>query len=349
MIVRLLRLILSLVVVISVTLLISGCTTINRMSANIGLRFTEKNIMPALFSDDDVQMSCINGQALGPLIYAVGAPGIGANNNQMFVLAYSAAASCAEQSALESELRYMRASRSNQIEEAQDARIEQKRWAGVASRRQYRAYQSFQNFYEEKYSIKIGEECPKFAGDFDELVFMLGAVTGIQAVVNDINSQNSVGVPKDIAAKVERAMQCLDSNKWWGVPNGVRAAVWSLLPGAGEGKDPWATMKESMRIGQHEGVRLAYSLYTLSAYAKSDDARLRDSLKMYAATRENSDFKVDPRYKMFDKLGEQVILGISDRYWTDHVGARTPADGIGKFWDELEVDPSVGVKIDDLL
>lgn len=337
------------VAMVGLAMLLSGCSTVNRIGANVGLRFTENNIIPPILSDDDVQMACINGQALAPVIYAVGPAGLGANNDQLSILLYSTAALCSEQSALEDELRYMRASRANQVEEAQDARTDQKRWAEVASRRQYRAYQGFEDFYEKKYSIKIGDKCPKFDSDFDEMVFMLGSISGIQAVVNDINSQNAVGVPKDIAAKVERAMTCLDNDKWWGVPRGVRAAVWNLLPGAGAGEDPWATMKESMRIGQRKGVRLAFALYTMSAYAKADDARLRDSLKAYAATQDDPDFKIDPHFKMFDKFGELVIMGISDRYWTEHTGSRTPAGSLGHFWDENQVDPNSGVKIDDLL
>ena len=46
---------------------------------------------------------------------------------------YSAAGICAEQKALEAELRYLRASKVNQVTEAQDARIEQKRWAALAA------------------------------------------------------------------------------------------------------------------------------------------------------------------------------------------------------------------------
>ena len=44
---------------------------------------------------------------------------------------------------LEAELRYLRASKAGQVTEAQDARIEQKRWAGIAAERQYASYQAF--------------------------------------------------------------------------------------------------------------------------------------------------------------------------------------------------------------
>jgi hypothetical protein len=51
----------------------------------------------------------------------------------MAVLLYTSAGICAENKALEAELRYLRASKAGQVSEAQDARIEQKRWAGIAA------------------------------------------------------------------------------------------------------------------------------------------------------------------------------------------------------------------------
>lgn len=339
----------SMVLAMGLLVMLTGCSTVNRVGANVGMRFTENYLIPPILSNDDVQMTCTNGEALAPIIYALGPMGMGADNDQLSILLYSTAALCSEQEALRSELRYMRASRANQVEEATDARTEQKRFAEIAARRQYRAYQDFEDFYKRKYDAVVGDKCPKFDRDFDELVWMMGSITGVQAVVNDINSQNAVGVPKDIAAKVERAMTCLDNEKWWGVPRGVRATIWSLLPGAGEGEDAWGTMKESMKIGQHKGVRLAFALYTMAAFAKADDAKLRDSLKAYAATLDDPDFKLDPHFKLIDKFGELVIMGISDRYWTEHTGSRTPAGSIGHFWDENQLDPNSGVKIDDLL
>lgn len=334
------------------SLLMSGCSAINRLGANTGLRFTEHNVVPATFTGDDTDMACVNGEALAPVIYATGEAngyGIGADNDRMQVLLYSISALCAEQSALEHELRYMRAARSNGVEEAQDARIAQKRWAATAARRQYRAYRAYEHFYETHEGIKIGDKCPKLDSDFDQLVFMFGAVSGIQALVNDINSQNAVGVPKDIAAKVERAMTCVDSDKWWGVPMAVRAAIWNLLPGSGSGQDPWAVMKHSMEVGKKEGVRLSYSLYILSAFAKSDNDKLRDGFKQFVATDdEGSNFTVSPQYQLFDKFGEVIIWDVSDRYWTQNTGSRTPAGSLGHFWDEKETDNS-GIDLKGIL
>ena len=96
-----------------------------------------------------------------------------------------------------------------------------------------------------------------FLVHFFVCVYLLGMVSGLQAMTNDINSGGAVNVPKDIAGIVERGMACLDNEKFWGAPMATRAVIWTLLPGAGDGKpEPYATMKESMQIGEKKGVRV---------------------------------------------------------------------------------------------
>lgn len=70
--------------------------------------------------------------------------------------------------------------------------------------------------------------------DIEQTVYLLGMLSGLQAMTNDINSGGAVQVPKDIAAVVERGMTCLDNTKFWGAPNATRAVIWTLLPGAGD-------------------------------------------------------------------------------------------------------------------
>ena len=61
---------------------------------------------------------------------------MGANPTRMGVLMYASAGMCAESQALEAELRYLRAAKAGRVTDAQDARIEQKRLAGLAAERQ---------------------------------------------------------------------------------------------------------------------------------------------------------------------------------------------------------------------
>jgi hypothetical protein len=325
--------------------LLSGCSQINKTGGNVALRFAEKNLVPPLFKLEDVQMSCMAGETQTPLLLA--AAGLGADADEILTLLYASAGVCAEQRAFEHEMRYLRASRANLIDEAQDARVMQKREAELAARRQYTGFKHLESYFEGKKKSPIGSKCPKFKRDFDEFTYMMGLIEGMQAMVNDIAAQQVVGVPKDIAAKVERAMQCLDNNKWWGTPMATRAVIWTLLPGAGEGKgDPWEVIKQNMRVADRTGVRLPYALYAMAAQAKGDEALIRDALKAYAATQ---DAALNPNYRMVDSLAGMIIYNVSDRYWTEKTGSRTPPGSLGRFWDETPVQSDDGVQIDDLL
>lgn len=334
----------SMVVAVAAALTLTGCSQVIKTGANVGLKFAEGHIVPPILTQDDTNMVCVSGTSLLPAILATSA--MGADSTNMAVLLYVGAASCAEDSALENELAYMRASRAGKVEEAQDQRIAQKRWSAVAARRQYAAYQMFQETYERKYRIKLGEQCPAMHTDLDKTIYLLGMIAGLQAVTNDIASQGSVNVPKDIAAVVERGMKCLDNEQFWGTPLAIRAAIWVLLPGAGEGKpDPWQTIKDSTRLGERKGVRLAHAIYALAAQSTGKDDLIRDALKTYGKSVDQN-MPVNPKYKLFDAMGGHQVWGIADRYWTEKTGKRAPEDGLTKFWDESDVDAS---KVDDLL
>lgn len=329
--------------VIGASVLLSACDPIAFVS-NQALRFVEKKLVPPMIKDGDVLMACQSGVATAPLIMAT--ENLGADANQLGTLLYTTAALCAETEMYEHELRYLRASRASQVEEAQDARIAQKRFAELAARRQLIAYERFVKYYEKRYDIKIGEECTDFYRDFDEFVYMLGLVSGLQAVVNDITAGQVVGVPLDIAAKAERAFSCLDNKKWWGVPLAARALVWNVLPGADEGKDVWGAFNQAMEIGEQAGVRLPHAFYAISALGKDDKARLRDGIKRYANVKE--DFKPNPEYKLVDALAGMVVGMLSDKLWTEGAGTRTPPGSLGKFWDE-KAEKAEAVDIGDLL
>ena len=105
-------------------------------------------------------------------------------------------------------------------------------------------------------------------------------------------------------------------------------------------------MKDSTRIGERKGVRLAHAIYALAAQAKGDEVILRDSLKTYGAS---ADMAINPQYRLFDALGGMMVQTISDRYWTEKTGTRTPEDGYTKFWDDKPSSEATGVSIDDLL
>lgn len=334
------------VTAVTATLLLSGCAQIIKGGATIALGFAERHVVPPIIAMDDADMACASGNATTPLIMSTKA--MGADPANIGVLLYTSAGLCAENNSLNSELRYMRAAKANQVEEAKDARIEQKRWAEIAARRQYASYLLFAEHYEAKYKIKLGDQCPTMKKDLDKTIYMFGLVSGLQAVTNDINSGGTVNVPKDIAAIVERGMTCLNNEQFWGAPNAIRAAVWTLLPGAGDNKpDPWQTLKESSAIGERGGVRLPQALYVIAAQATGDKDKIRDALRTYGKSIEEGK-PVNQNYRLVDAIARQMIQNASDRYWTENTGMRTPENGYNQFWDEELKDDS-GLSLDSLL
>lgn len=325
------------IVAISLSSVLSGCSFITKTGANIALGFAENHIVPPILAMDDTDMACASGNAMTPAIMATRA--MGADPTKMAVLLYASSGMCAETSALDSELRYMRASKSGNVAEAQDARIEQKRWAAMAAKRQYAAYQLFSETWETKYKYKMGDSCPTMKKDLDKTVYMLGLLSGLQAVTNDINSGGQVNVPKDIAAVVERGMKCLDNTQYWGVPNATRAVIWMLLPGAGDGKpDAMQTLRDSMAIGERAGVRLPHAMYAVSAQANGEPNKIRDALRTYGASIAEGK-PVNANYRLLNAMAGIMVRNVADRYWTENTGVRMADDGgYTHFWDDKADD-----------
>ena len=321
-------------IVIVTSSLLSGCSQVVKSGANIALGFSEKHIVPPILAMDDADMACNSGNALTPAIMST--KDMGADPTRIAVLLYASSGICAENQALEAELDYLRASKAGRVSEAQDARIQQKRWAAIAAQRQYAGYQLLEKRWATKYNKALGEGCPKMKSDLDQTVYLMGMISGLQAMTNDINSGGAVHVPKDIAAIVERGMVCLDNSKFWGAPEAARAVIWTLLPGAGDGKpDPYQTLKQSVQLGEQKGVRLSHALYAVAAQASGDDAKIRDALKAFAPAR-SEEKPVNPQFRLVDSMAQNMVQGISDRYWTEHTGIRSNDDGMQRFWDEKD-------------
>lgn len=139
------------------------------------------------------------------------------------------AANCSEYKAWEAELEYLRADFAGDVPAAKDAREKAKRLNARTAKRRYVAYQRAMAAYDFDPAAKEFE-CPFLFDDQEELTFLLGLLTGMQAIVNDANSGAMAGVPRNIAPRAERAAECLDNEKWGGLPNAIRGMVWLLLP-----------------------------------------------------------------------------------------------------------------------
>jgi hypothetical protein len=173
---------------------------------------------------------------------------------------------------------------------------------------------------------------------------MFGQLGGVQALLNDATAEGAVGVPRNIAPRAERGVACLDNDKWWGLPLGIRAALWNTLPMLKpEGRNAWTALEKSADQGFDNGIRLASALYAIAAESKGDKQRMRKAIRDFAIR----DFQANEDYRMLDAMAKTLITNTSDRMWTEATGKRTPVGKLGSFWDDRESGSDVN--IDDLL
>jgi len=340
MISRMTRLLTASLAAVSV-MTMSGCALLQSATSGVTLSIIEEGFTPPALAMSDIDMVCNFTLVNAPLVGAArefhGDPSLAES------VMFGTAGICSEAQAVGEELRYMRAVKDKRTDEAQDARTNQKRLLALTAQRQYLGYQRMRTKLEQKYFFEYGKTCPRFKREFDELVYLVGTLSGLQAVQNDIAAQQAVGVPTDIPPLAEFAMNCLNNEKWWGVPQGLRAVVWSIIPGGSEGKDVKGTFENSMALGEAKGVRLSHVLTAMAAQSQDDQATIRATIKRFVAVK---DFKPNKQYRLFDVAAQAQLQNMSDRMWTQNTGARTPFNGLGKFWDDKA---DAGVDVDNLL
>jgi len=321
--------ILSAAALVASTLTLGGCAVMESATSGITLNILEDGFTPPVLQMGDVDMVCQFAVVNTPLVGAArnfyGDPAL------MEAILMHSASVCSDSKMVAEEMRYIRASRDKRADEAQDARINQKRLMAEAAGRQYAAFTRMKTKLEQKYFFKYGSTCPKFKRDFDELVYLLGSVAGLQAIQNDMGAQQTVGVPTDIAPQADFAMTCLDNAKWWGAPSATRAVVWSIIPGGDADKDIKGTFDAAMTVGESSGVRLPHVMAAIAAQSRDDIATTRTVLKRFASV---DNFKPSQPYRLLDAIAEVQMTNISDRLWTQNTGSRTPVNSLGKFWDE---------------
>ena len=236
----------------------------------------------------------------------------------------TSAAICAEEAAWNESLRSLRAIKRGAPAEAKDARVAEQRFRAVAARRYYETYQRTQALFGE-----LGGACPTLDDEYAEMVFLFGMMGAVQGVAHDRAAAGSVGIPLDVPRKAERALGCLNNQRWWHVPAAFRAAIWSIVPGAApEGVDPWALLAESAEKGAAQGVRLAYAIYIQAAVGAGKSDLVRKGI----AAQAESMAKVPPaaKWKTLDAIAFRQSRAVSDRIWTQAEGHRTPHGRFGE-------------------
>lgn len=329
---------------LSLALIISsGCSMIYKTTGWFAYDYAEDYAIPYSLKADDPQMACALSEGMTGALMSFSE--VAYTPDRQAIAMHMMAGACAEERAREHALAYLRAFNAQNISEAKDARIREKREFALAANRQYKAYQHMlAEFVAEG---DVGGECPDLSED-DEMLWMMGILAGFQSVMSDVRSQGQVGVPKDIAMKSVRGIQCIDNERWWGVPQAINAAVGIMLPSADDlnATDAWEEMHQASRIASESGVRLAHAIEVTVADGADNPQQLRDAIRRHAASVKTT--PSNPDFRMMDIIANRQILAISDRLWTEATGSRTPIDGLGTFWDDQR-NQAPALDIDDLL
>ncbi len=330
---------------ILLTLLIftSGCNLIYRGMGDILVNYGEDVLLPYSLTDDDMDLGC---KSFGTAPLLVSFKDVGSDPRQLATMIYMVGGSCAEKDARTEEMRYLRAIKIRDTITAQDARIAQKRAHSLAAARYIKSHNYMLDYFEPK-----DGECPRISGDVEEFVWMMGLLSGLLAVTNDAGADLSVGIPRNIPAQVNRWATCIPNKKWWGMPDGMRAAIWGILPLLKpEGVDPDQYLLEAEKLGLNSGVRIGYALRAMAAKSAGDNDRMKETIRDFAKI-ENDGFIPNPQFKMVDTIAKSMILELSDLVWTEEEGTLTPFGRLGEFPGESmkQENEEDLIDIDDLL
>ncbi|WP_375192171.1 hypothetical protein [Marinobacter sp.] len=327
---------------------LAGCSA-NPIYTTTGVvlsNYSEGEATPYVLQMSDPKMACALGEGIDPLLYSFSRVTEAPDTTGSLLMLL--AGNCAEYKAWEAELAYLRADYQGDVATAKDAREEAKRLNALTAKRRYRSFQRAMAAYEFDPAAEP-LECPFLFSEQDELTFLLGLLTGMQAIVNDANSGAMAGVPRNIAPQAERAATCLDNEKWGGTPNAIRALVWLLLPDTRPelSPDPWQVLEHSRQLGVEKGIRVPHALQAVAAETFGRPDKLEEAIATFAES--NARVTVWDDYRLVDEVAADAVQFSSDKYWTANYGYRTPQTFFGKMSPERETENVETMNLDDLL
>ena len=315
--------------------LTSACS-VTSVTGDVLSEYAVDHMNPYLLGTRDVGMACATGEAMAAFLMSF--ERVTLPPHRAAISAMSSAAACAEETAWAEELRSLRSIFLDRPSTARDARIAQKRAHAIAADRYYRAYMAATSAF-----VEPGGECPRLDKD-EELLWLLGLLSAVQAVQHDRASGGLVAIPLDVPSKAAQGAACLNNEQWWGVPDALRAVVWLTIPGQmPTGANPWAQLQGAVALGRSSGVRLSSAIYVQAALTVGDKQRLMEAIQGFADV---GDAPKATRYRLIDALAKRQVMAASDRLWTEAAGHRTPIGGLGTFWAPPKPTSNDG---DDLL
>lgn len=329
-----------LVFLMAIVAALQGCS-IRDMAASSMVSFGNDYISPWFMASNDTDVMCAMGEGMAAMTFP-----LGPNIDPMIPMLTLASGMCADERAKEEELRFLRAMRKNDVDTAQDARTMQKRWTELAAKRQYMGYVASVRYFGDPKDAG----CPDFNDDNEEMAYLFGMFGGLQAFQADLNIGGAAGVSLDTMPKALAGLECVDSDKFWGIPKGVLAIVdisKAKLDGDKSAEQLGLDRLDmAVRTGEKQGVRMVHLLQATLYSSQGDEEKTKEIIRKHVAA--NQEYPGNPDLNLLNEMTTRGIRLISDKLWTEHTGQRTPFGKLGTFWDDPAI-PADAMDIDDLL
>ncbi len=322
-------------------LLLGGCSTfMHKNTAQLMSGMAEKYTVPYTMASHDLALACSMSEAFSAFFLSLRE--LINDENTLPILFWMMSGQCDAEKAWAEELRYLRSVYMEDTAGARDALFSEKRLLMQAATRYWRAYQEAEQYFQ----VDIGQDCPSFRNEFEQLAWLMAMLSGVQAVYYDNRAERLLAVPLDIANKAGRAAMCVEGQQWWGVPIALHAAVQMTLAQQDQVERSAAALKQAGMIGVEQGVRLALVLEAQVYLNRGNTEAVR---RIIASFFMMTPKKLNVRWALFDKVAQLQMQMLSDRLWTEATGSRTPPGMFGRFWDETEQNQIDAVDIEELL
>lgn len=290
---------------VSLCIFSAGCSLLYKPVGGTLNAYAEEFAIKDFLTYQDVDLLCQSGGSLAPLINSFKAVGTPTHKTQLTLLLLSGF--CAEQQAHEYEIAALIANQSGNYSAAQTLSALKQRHLGIAASRQYRSYLDTAIAYPSD-----GSTCPTLHEEQDELLFLLGNLQGLEAIVNDGKSGAAANVPKNIANDIYRAMDCVNNETWWGVPESVRAALLAFLPNLDRAKAAQidAILDQSIALGKNVNTPLAETVALTAWEGQGNSQRLERLIKEHFEYAKNAE--LDSRWLTINFINNRHLENKAD-------------------------------------
>ena len=310
-----------------------GCS-VHQLTGDTMTGYTREHLIPYKLEQGSLDSACALGLAMGGFLNSF--ERVIESPHRAAVPTLVSASMCFEEAAWQHELAYLRAIRDGKPELAMDARIRQQ----IAHRK---VAQTLKTAYERTIAIfgePSAERCPDLQTEEDDQLWLMGMVSGIQAVRHDGAAERTAGVSMDLPIKAMRGVRCLDNNRWWGTPKALEAAIWVSVPGSqptsgdASEKTPYQVIEDNLKLAEKSPIKMVFAVAAMVYENAGDEAMVKRMITRYGKSE-----AAGPgahRKRLLGLHTRRQLRAASDRIWMKTVGHRTPVNKLGEIPQETK-------------